>query len=75
MAMAMQDLDPLTTAGLFAEARCVGEKKVNGEECFILKLAGLMVQEQLRQQQGQLLRQPYRHRRMGVKQTSPCPQQ
>uniref|UniRef100_N1R4Y8 Uncharacterized protein n=1 Tax=Aegilops tauschii TaxID=37682 RepID=N1R4Y8_AEGTA len=32
-------LDPLTTAGLFAEARCVGEKKVNGEECFILKLS------------------------------------
>jgi hypothetical protein len=39
MATAMQGLDPLTTAGLFAEARCVGEKKVNGEECFILKLA------------------------------------
>jgi len=34
----MQGLDPLTTAGLFAEARCVGEKKVNGEDCFILKL-------------------------------------
>jgi hypothetical protein len=33
-----QGLDPLTTAGLFAEARCVGEKKVNGEDCFILKL-------------------------------------
>ena len=38
MSMAMQGLDPLTTAGLFAEARCVGEKKVNGEDCFILKL-------------------------------------
>uniref|UniRef100_A0A453B703 Uncharacterized protein n=1 Tax=Aegilops tauschii subsp. strangulata TaxID=200361 RepID=A0A453B703_AEGTS len=37
--LAMQGLDPLTTAGLFAEARCVGEKKVNGEECFILKLS------------------------------------
>jgi hypothetical protein len=35
----MQGLDPLTTAGLFAEARCVGEKKVNGEDCFILKLS------------------------------------
>ncbi|KAG2638105.1 uncharacterized protein LOC120658543 [Panicum virgatum] len=34
----LQGLDPLTTAGLFAEARCVGEKKVNGEDCFILKL-------------------------------------
>jgi hypothetical protein len=37
--LAMQGLDPLTTAGLFAEARCVGEKKVNGEDCFILKLS------------------------------------
>jgi hypothetical protein len=36
--LAIQGLDPLTTAGLFAEARCVGEKKVNGEDCFILKL-------------------------------------
>ena len=35
----MQGLDPLTTAGLFAEARCVGEKKVSGEDCFILKLS------------------------------------
>jgi hypothetical protein len=34
-----QGLDPLTTAGLFAAARCVGEKKVNGEDCFILKLS------------------------------------
>ncbi|KAK3125561.1 hypothetical protein QOZ80_7BG0606600 [Eleusine coracana subsp. coracana] len=34
----LQGLDPLTTAGLFADARCVGEKKVNGEDCFILKL-------------------------------------
>ena len=37
--MLLQGLDPLTTAGLFAEARCVGEKKVNGEDCFILKLS------------------------------------
>ncbi|KAL6598287.1 hypothetical protein ACP70R_046452 [Stipagrostis hirtigluma subsp. patula] len=36
---ALQGLDPLTTAGLFAEARCVGEKKVGGEDCFILKLS------------------------------------
>lgn len=35
----LQGLDPLTTAGLFAEARCVGENKVNGEDCFILKLS------------------------------------
>ncbi|KAJ1697444.1 hypothetical protein LUZ63_005956 [Rhynchospora breviuscula] len=34
----LQGLDPLTTAGMFANARCVGEKKVNGEDCFILKL-------------------------------------
>ncbi|WVZ57331.1 hypothetical protein U9M48_007729 [Paspalum notatum var. saurae] len=36
---ALQGLDPLSTAGLFAEARCVGEKKVGGEDCFILKLS------------------------------------
>ncbi|PWZ07050.1 hypothetical protein Zm00014a_014691 [Zea mays] len=36
---ALQGLDPLSTAGLFAEARCVGEKKVGDEECFILKLS------------------------------------
>ncbi|XP_062211610.1 uncharacterized protein LOC133912737 [Phragmites australis] len=36
---ALQGLDPLTTAGLFAGARCVGEKKVSGEDCFILKLS------------------------------------
>ncbi|XP_008792653.2 uncharacterized protein LOC103709204 [Phoenix dactylifera] len=35
---ALQGLDPLTTASMFAEARCIGEKKVNGEDCFILKL-------------------------------------
>lgn len=35
---ALQGLDPLTTATMFAEARCIGEKKVNGEDCFILKL-------------------------------------
>jgi hypothetical protein len=37
--LAMQGLDPLTTAGLFAEGQCMGEKKVNGEDCFILKLS------------------------------------
>ncbi|KAJ0982088.1 hypothetical protein J5N97_010343 [Dioscorea zingiberensis] len=36
---ALQGLDPLTTASMFANARCIGEKKVNGEECFILKLS------------------------------------
>lgn len=33
-----QGLDPLTTVSMFANARCIGEKKVNGEDCFILKL-------------------------------------
>jgi hypothetical protein len=28
----------LTTASMFAGARCIGERKVNGEDCFILKL-------------------------------------
>ncbi|XP_042383142.1 uncharacterized protein LOC121975509 [Zingiber officinale] len=35
---ALQGLDPLTTASMFANARCIGEKEVNGEDCFILKL-------------------------------------
>ncbi|XP_068654442.1 uncharacterized protein [Aristolochia californica] len=35
---ALQGLDPLTTASMFADARCIGEKKVSGEDCFILKL-------------------------------------
>ncbi|KAL5993862.1 hypothetical protein ACLOJK_038219 [Asimina triloba] len=35
---ALQGLDPRTTASMFADARCIGEKKVCGEECFILKL-------------------------------------
>ncbi|KAK2974507.1 hypothetical protein RJ640_018672 [Escallonia rubra] len=35
---ALQGLDPRTTASMFAEARCVGEKRINGEDCFILKL-------------------------------------
>ncbi|WOH13939.1 hypothetical protein DCAR_0933452 [Daucus carota subsp. sativus] len=35
---ALQGLDPRTTASLFADSRCIGEKKINGEECFILKL-------------------------------------
>ncbi|CAM8935319.1 hypothetical protein QQ045_013676 [Rhodiola kirilowii] len=34
----LQGLDPRTTASMFAEARCIGEKKINGEDCFILKL-------------------------------------
>ncbi|XP_027160463.1 uncharacterized protein LOC113761594 [Coffea eugenioides] len=35
---ALQGLDPRTTAGMFADARCIGEKKIDGEDCFILKL-------------------------------------
>lgn len=33
-----QGLDPRTTASMFADAKCIGEKKINGEDCFILKL-------------------------------------
>jgi hypothetical protein len=33
-----QGLDPRTTASMFADARCIGEKRINGEDCFILKL-------------------------------------
>ncbi|XP_019156777.1 PREDICTED: uncharacterized protein LOC109153330 [Ipomoea nil] len=36
---ALQGLDPRTTANMFANARCTGEKEINGEDCFVLKLA------------------------------------
>lgn len=35
---ALQGLDPRTTASMFADAKCIGEKNINGEDCFILKL-------------------------------------
>ncbi|CAM8928189.1 unnamed protein product [Rhodiola kirilowii] len=35
---ALQGLDPRTTASIFNDSRCVGEKRINGEDCFILKL-------------------------------------
>ncbi|PON74763.1 hypothetical protein PanWU01x14_048220 [Parasponia andersonii] len=35
---ALQGLDPRTTASMFSDAKCIGEKKINGEDCFILKL-------------------------------------
>ncbi|KAL8154021.1 hypothetical protein V2J09_011781 [Rumex salicifolius] len=34
----LQGIDPKTTASMFANARCIGEKNLNGEDCFILKL-------------------------------------
>ncbi|KAL8165998.1 hypothetical protein V2J09_007497 [Rumex salicifolius] len=36
---ALQGLDPKTTASMFTNARCIGEKNINGEDCFILKLS------------------------------------
>ncbi|VFQ62308.1 unnamed protein product [Cuscuta campestris] len=35
---ALQGLDPRTTANMFANAKCTGEKKIHGEDCFVLKL-------------------------------------
>ncbi|KAH7298857.1 hypothetical protein KP509_25G061800 [Ceratopteris richardii] len=35
---ALQGLDPRTIASMFWKARCIGEKQVRGEDCFILKL-------------------------------------
>ncbi|CAH9144886.1 unnamed protein product [Cuscuta epithymum] len=35
---ALQGLDPRTTANMFTNAKCTGEKKINGEDCFVLKL-------------------------------------
>ncbi|KAL3614270.1 hypothetical protein CASFOL_042344 [Castilleja foliolosa] len=37
---ALQGLDPRTTASMFANSICIGEKSINGEDCFILKLSG-----------------------------------
>ncbi|XP_058787566.1 uncharacterized protein LOC131661921 [Vicia villosa] len=34
----LQGLDPRSTANLFSSAVCIGEKTVNKEDCFILKL-------------------------------------
>lgn len=34
-----QGLDPRTTASLFSKATCDGEKNIDGEACFILKLS------------------------------------
>lgn len=38
MCQFVQGLDPRTTASMFADAICIGEKKIHGEDCFILKL-------------------------------------
>ncbi|KAL6527355.1 hypothetical protein OROGR_016445 [Orobanche gracilis] len=35
---ALQGLDPKTTANMFVNARCTGEKNLDGEDCFVLKL-------------------------------------
>ncbi|KAL6504599.1 hypothetical protein OROHE_023357 [Orobanche hederae] len=35
---ALQGLDPKTTANMFVHARCTGEKNLDGEDCFVLKL-------------------------------------
>ena len=43
LAVSLQGLDPRSIANLFSDAVCIGEKILNGEECFILKLeAGAM---------------------------------
>ncbi|XP_010923180.1 uncharacterized protein [Elaeis guineensis] len=34
----LQGLDPRSTANLFSNAVCIGEKAINGEDCFILRL-------------------------------------
>ncbi|KAJ7519722.1 hypothetical protein O6H91_20G053100 [Diphasiastrum complanatum] len=36
---ALQGLDPRVTASMFSNARCIGEKRLGEEDCFILKLA------------------------------------
>ncbi|KAK1321582.1 hypothetical protein QJS10_CPA03g01814 [Acorus calamus] len=34
----LQGLDPRTTANLFSNAVCIGEKPIDGEDCFVLRL-------------------------------------
>ncbi|XP_047969591.1 uncharacterized protein LOC125213218 [Salvia hispanica] len=34
----LQGLDPRSTANLFSNSICIGEKTINGEDCFVLKL-------------------------------------
>jgi hypothetical protein len=34
----LQGLDPMLTASLFADAVCIGERSVDGEDCFVLKV-------------------------------------
>ena len=36
--LSLQGLDPRSIANLFSDAVCIGEKILNNEECFILKL-------------------------------------
>lgn len=35
----MQGLDPKSTARLFGEAQCLGEKRIGDDDCFVLKVA------------------------------------
>ncbi|XP_057789031.1 uncharacterized protein LOC131005927 [Salvia miltiorrhiza] len=34
----LQGLDPRSTANLFSNSICIGEKSINGKDCFVLKL-------------------------------------
>ncbi|KAL7147808.1 hypothetical protein ABFS83_06G133300 [Erythranthe nasuta] len=34
----LQGLDPRSTANLFSNSICIGEKTINGEDCFVLKI-------------------------------------
>ncbi|KAL3652196.1 hypothetical protein CASFOL_001877 [Castilleja foliolosa] len=34
----LQGLDPRSTANLFSNSNCIGEKTINNEDCFVLKL-------------------------------------
>ncbi|KAB1216854.1 hypothetical protein CJ030_MR4G014240 [Morella rubra] len=37
--LSMQGLDPKTTASLFADAQCLGEKRIGHDDCFVLKVS------------------------------------
>ncbi|KAG6406873.1 hypothetical protein SASPL_134485 [Salvia splendens] len=49
---ALQGLDPRTTANMFVNARCTGEKTINGEDCFVLKLCADPLTLKARSEEG-----------------------
>ncbi|CAJ2654152.1 unnamed protein product [Trifolium pratense] len=52
---ALQDLDPRTTPSMFINARCIGEEKINEEDCFILNLCADPLTLKARSEEGDVV--------------------